>query len=120
VSCLSTSPTSLSFTDQIKPNQINKSTQINNLNKMGTLWLVDTLNNWEQPMFVNVYGCDLYGYGGGSGRMMGETSFRLPGECTKPRALGGVASAYFCLVAALGGLVLPTLLTAVITASTVS
>ena len=26
-----------------------------------TLWLVETLNNWEIPLYVNVYGCDQYG-----------------------------------------------------------
>ena len=29
-----------------------------------TLWRVETLNDWETPMYVNVYGCAAYGYYG--------------------------------------------------------
>jgi hypothetical protein len=87
---------------------------------LATLWVVETLNNWEQPMFINVYGCAHYGYGELSvGRAVGDTLYRLPAQCTESHARGAVAVGYFCLVACVGGLVLPTLLTAVITASTV-
>ena len=85
-----------------------------------TIWVVETLNNWEQPMFVNVYGCAKYGYGQLSiGRLMGDTVYNLPEECTNSHAMGAISIVYFCTVACIGGLVLPTLLTAVITASTV-
>ncbi len=43
-----------------------------------TIWLVETLNNWEQPMLINVYGCDQYGYGQFQGRRMGESYYNLP------------------------------------------
>jgi len=87
-----------------------------------TLWLVETFQNWEQPMMVNVMGCDVYGYGsrGGGRQALGETfDGPYPTQCTKPFAAGALAVTYFCIVATVGGLVLPTLLTAVITASTV-
>mmetsp|Transcript_48720 Transcript_48720/g.62541 ORF Transcript_48720/g.62541 Transcript_48720/m.62541 type:complete len:1036 (-) Transcript_48720:292-3399(-) len=89
------------------------------LHAIGTLWNVETLNNWEHPMFVNVFGCDYYGYGElGKGARQGELS-SVPATCTQPSAFGGVAVIYFCVVVAVGGLILPTLLTAVITAFTV-
>ena len=69
-----------------------------------------------------MFGCDVYGYGmAGGGSQQAETVYRLPAPegCTKPHGTGAFAAVYFILVAVVGGLVLPTLLTAVITASTV-
>ena len=31
---------------------------------LATLWRIETLNDWETPMYVNMYGCEHYGYYG--------------------------------------------------------
>ena len=91
------------------------------MRSLSTLWMVETLNNWELPMNVNIYGCANYGYGtfSDTSGLMGPSFYHLPAKCTQSFASGGLAVLYFLTVVTFGGLMLPTLLTAVITASTV-
>jgi hypothetical protein len=63
---------------------------------------VETLNNWQHPLFVNVFGCADYGYGElGKGLRLGETA-QVLGACTNSYAFGGVAVIYFCFVVGVG------------------
>ena len=91
------------------------------MRSLSTLWMVETLNNWEIPMNVNIYGCANYGYGtfSDTSGLMGPSFYHLPAKCTQSFASGGLAVLYFLTVVTFGGLMLPTLLTAVITSSTV-
>ena len=29
-----------------------------------SLWRIETLNSWEHPLYINMYGCNKYGYDG--------------------------------------------------------
>ena len=73
-----------------------------------TLWRIETFGTWEHVLLINMYGCDNYGYG---------VYMTLPVKCKTPQALGYWATIYFIFLVTFGGLVLPTLLVAVITTS---
>jgi hypothetical protein len=107
------------------------------------IYRVETLQNWEVLMFLEMHGCDIYRHGP-DGRSQGATPRRfntvykyhlerdlvdetwqsMPQSntpmfgCETPRALGWLAAAYFIFVTIIGGLLLPTLLVALITACT--
>jgi hypothetical protein len=67
---------------------------------------VETLQNWEKVMYLNMYGCDKYNaqYEGASEQ-----------HCPHNEALGWLAVFYFVVVVIIGAILLPTLLVALIT-----
>ena len=72
------------------------------------VWQVETLDGWEDMMYINMYGCDRYGYSDLHG-------MRTTGEnCTHPVAHGWAAAVFFVILVVLGALVLPTVLIGVI------
>ena len=74
-------------------------------NAMATVWMIETLDSWEEVLYTNMYGCDQYGYYDLHGY---ATSAR---GCTDPQALGWAAAALALIIVIFGGMVLPTVLT---------
>jgi hypothetical protein len=80
------------------------------LSAMFTVWQVETLDSWDEVLYINMYGCDKYGY------------YNLAGEPVQARACkeddiiayGWIATGYFVVLVILGGLVLPTVLIGVV------
>ena len=70
---------------------------------MLTLFRCATLEDWTDIMYINLYGCDKFGYGG-SGM-----------ECTTPKASGGLSVAFFVVFIVIGSLVLLSLFIGIIT-----
>lgn len=68
-----------------------------------SLFRCATMDSWSTIMYINMYGCDKYGY---------EDNLDL---CTSPRARGVVAVAYFVSYTVLSSLVLLTLFIGVVT-----
>ena len=54
---------------------------------MLTLFQVSTLDTWIEIMYINMYGCDLYGYG--------DIGWPRTQMCTNPNAKGFVAVLFF-------------------------
>ena len=77
-------------------------------NAMATVWMIETLDSWEEVLYTNMYGCDQYGYYDLHGY---ATSAR---GCTDPQALGWAAAAFVLIIVIFGGMVLPTVLIGVI------
>ena len=68
-----------------------------------TLFRCATLEDWTDVMYINMFGCDKYGYDA------------MLKKCVAPRALGYLAVAYFVLFTLIGALVLLNLFVGVIT-----
>jgi hypothetical protein len=71
---------------------------------MLTIYRVETLTRWEEVLRVNVLGCAKYP--------------SADGHCPAPEAHGWAAALFFAAVVVLGGVLLPTLLVALVTACT--
>ena len=78
---------------------------------MMSVWQVETLDGWDNIMYVNMYGCDMYGYTD----LQGAETTGQP--CTDPQGLGWAAAVFFVLLVVFGALVLPTVLIGVISVS---
>lgn len=67
---------------------------------------METRQNWEKVMYLNMYGCDQY-----------DAQFEgaLKQHCPHNVALGWIATFYFVTVVVIGAILLPTLLIALIT-----
>eukprot|EP00638_Chattonella_subsalsa_P020096 CAMPEP_0117860898 /NCGR_PEP_ID=MMETSP0950-20121206/4059_1 /TAXON_ID=44440 /ORGANISM="Chattonella subsalsa, Strain CCMP2191" /LENGTH=768 /DNA_ID=CAMNT_0005711163 /DNA_START=165 /DNA_END=2467 /DNA_ORIENTATION=+ len=72
---------------------------------MLTLFRCATLEDWTDIMYINMWGCDRYGYGD------------FPELCTNPVAWGWLSTAYFVIFAVVGSMVLVTLFLGVVTTS---
>ena len=72
---------------------------------MITLFRGATLEDWTDIMYINMYGCDQYGYEA------------FPQYCTKPKASGALAAIFFVIFCIIGGLVLLTLFIGVVSTS---
>ncbi len=72
---------------------------------MYTLFRCATLEDWTEVMYINMFGCDMFGYSG------------MEELCVKPVAWYSLASIYFTLFTMIGGLVLMTLFIGVVTTS---
>lgn len=70
-----------------------------------SLFRMATLEDWSDIMYINMYGCNVYGY---SGR---------EAYCVKPHAYNAVAAVYFVIFVLIGALVLMTLFIGVVTTS---
>ncbi|KAE9020296.1 hypothetical protein PR002_g12567 [Phytophthora rubi] len=74
---------------------------------MITLFQLATMDGWSDVLYINYYGCDLYGYDG----------YRALGYDCEPQAFGFLAVLYFCSFIVLGAMVLITLFIGVVTTS---
>lgn len=83
---------------------------------MLTLFQCATLDDWTDVMYVNMYGCDHYGYPWTSGRSSsGKTSAGpLGGACKTPDPWGWYATIFFVVFIVIGSLVLLTLFVGVV------
>jgi len=72
---------------------------------MLTLFRCATLEDWTDVMYINMWGCDRYGYDS------------MPEDCTSPLAWGWLATVYFVFFAVIGSMVLVTLFLGVVTTS---
>eukprot|EP00520_Triparma_pacifica_P006268 CAMPEP_0118662880 /NCGR_PEP_ID=MMETSP0785-20121206/17080_1 /TAXON_ID=91992 /ORGANISM="Bolidomonas pacifica, Strain CCMP 1866" /LENGTH=824 /DNA_ID=CAMNT_0006556479 /DNA_START=20 /DNA_END=2491 /DNA_ORIENTATION=- len=72
---------------------------------MLSLFRASTFEDWTDIMYINMYGCDQYGYS------------EWPDQCTKPKALGAISALYFVFFVIIGGLVLLTLFIGVVSTS---
>ena len=77
---------------------------------MTTLYRIETLQAWEQVLYVSMFGCDRY-YTPATEPFQDES-------CEIPFAAGYAVMPFFIFVVVFGSLVMPTLLVAVITAGT--
>ncbi|ETL83850.1 hypothetical protein F442_16867 [Phytophthora nicotianae P10297] len=74
---------------------------------MISLFQLATMDGWSDVLYINYYGCDLYGYDG----------YRALGYECKHQPAGMLAVLYFCAFIVLGGMVLITLFIGVVTTS---
>ncbi|KAG1696236.1 hypothetical protein DVH05_018782 [Phytophthora capsici] len=74
---------------------------------MITLFQLATMDGWSDVLYINYYGCDLYGY----------DSYRTLGYECKHQPTGILAVLYFCSFIVLGAMVLITLFIGVVTTS---
>jgi len=72
---------------------------------MITLYRCATLEDWTDVMYINMYGCDKYGYEG------------IEELCTSPKGMGYAAAAFFIFFVMVGALVMLNLFIGVITTS---
>ena len=70
---------------------------------MMSVWQVETLDGWDNIMYVNMYGCERYGY-----------PFTKV-ECQNPRAFGWISALYFCSLILVGAWMLPTVIIGITT-----
>ena len=52
-----------------------------------SIWMIETLDNWEELMQINMFGCDVYGYD--------EGSLARPCTAAGAQGFGWIAAAYF-------------------------
>ncbi|MGM0559010.1 MAG: ion transporter [Myxococcota bacterium] len=67
-----------------------------------SLYRIVTLEDWTDIMYINMYGCDEYGYGG------------MEEMCTQPQAMPAVGAAFFVSFVLLGTMVVLNLFIGVI------
>ena len=72
---------------------------------MLSLFRASTFEDWTDIMYINMYGCDQYGYSS------------WPEQCTQPKALGVWSAIFFVIFVIIGGLVLLTLFIGVVSTS---
>ncbi|GMH84050.1 hypothetical protein TL16_g09799 [Triparma laevis f. inornata] len=72
---------------------------------MLSLFRASTFEDWTDIMYINMYGCDQYGYSA------------WPEYCTDPHASGAMAGIFFVIFVIIGGLVLLTLFIGVVSTS---
>ncbi|GMI02942.1 hypothetical protein TrVE_jg10438 [Triparma verrucosa] len=72
---------------------------------MLSLFRASTFEDWTDIMYINMYGCDQYGYSA------------WPQYCTDPYASGAMAGIFFVIFVIIGGLVLLTLFIGVVSTS---
>lgn len=72
---------------------------------MLSLFRASTFEDWTDIMYINMNGCDQYGYS------------EMPDLCTTPVALGWVSGMFFVIFVIIGGLVLLTLFIGVVSTS---
>ena len=75
---------------------------------MMSLFRCATGDDWTDVMYINIYGCDLYGY---------VDDDKMAAMCTQPVARGVISAIYFVIFQTIGGLVLLTLFIGVVTTS---
>jgi len=75
---------------------------------MLSLFRSSTMDDWTDMMYINIYGCDLYGY---------VDDDKLAAMCDQPTARGFLAAIYFVIFQVIGALVLLTLFIGVVTTS---
>ena len=68
---------------------------------MMTVWICETLDGWEDVLYINVYGCDLYGYTD----LWSNPTMAL--GCEYPEAHGWMAALYFITLVVFGAFVMP-------------
>ena len=72
---------------------------------MLSLFRCSTFEDWTDVMYINMYGCDQYGYS------------MFTDLCTNPTAWGAVSGVFFMIFVIIGGLVLLTLFIGVVSTS---
>ena len=77
-----------------------------------TLLRMETGDKWPVIMFISVYGCDQYAYGG----LYGE-SFVQDIECKEPQALGWYGVFVFVVLIIIAKYILPTVLIGIVVIS---
>jgi len=75
---------------------------------MLTLFRCATLEDWTDVMYINMYGCDMYGY---------DAEPSMERACLKPHAHGYVAVVYFMIITVINALILLNLFIGVISTS---
>lgn len=75
---------------------------------MLTLFRCATLEDWTDVMYVNMYGCDMYGY---------DAEPSMERVCLEPHAHGYVAVVYFMIITVINALILLNLFIGVISTS---
>ena len=78
---------------------------------MMTVWFAEMFDNWEQFMYINMYGCDRYGYVDVYGNAAASADVY---HCSDPAPAGWWAAVYFVFVVIYGGLVMQTVLIGVV------
>eukprot|EP00613_Pedinella_sp_CCMP2098_P075335 CAMPEP_0171912944 /NCGR_PEP_ID=MMETSP0993-20121228/11445_1 /TAXON_ID=483369 /ORGANISM="non described non described, Strain CCMP2098" /LENGTH=1353 /DNA_ID=CAMNT_0012546867 /DNA_START=112 /DNA_END=4169 /DNA_ORIENTATION=- len=76
-----------------------------------SLFRAATLDDWTDIMYINMFGCDVYGYEFGK-KSLGFSEQSLEGDhanCNDPRALGWVAALFMVTFVIIGSMVLLTL-----------
>jgi hypothetical protein len=76
---------------------------------MLTMFQVSTMDNWNDIMYINVYGCNEFGYE--------EGGFLDIDDCTEPHAWGGVAVVFFVTFTICSSMVLLSLFLGVVSIS---
>jgi hypothetical protein len=80
---------------------------------MMTILRIDTGASWEQVMYINMYGCDRYGYQlNGSDLLLAQGA-----HCNDPNAFGWIAAFVFVSICLVGRFVLPTVLIGIVIVS---
>jgi len=72
---------------------------------MLSLFRAATFEDWTDIMYINMYGCDQYGYSS------------MSDQCVAPKPTGAIAAIYFVIFVIIGGMVLLTLFIGVVTTS---
>ncbi len=70
-----------------------------------SLFRASTLEDWTDIMYINMLGCDQYGYDG------------MEAQCTHPTPTGTLAMIYFIFIVVVGALIMLTLFVGVVTTS---
>ena len=78
-----------------------------------TVWLCETFDEWEEVLYINMYGCNEFGYDDHDGVPA------LAMRCDQDHAQGHgwVAFLFFVIVVTLTGFVMPTVMIGVISIS---
>jgi hypothetical protein len=74
-----------------------------------SVWRVESLDEWDVILFVNLYGCETYP----KGYPFSQTLY----PCVEETAWGYVAVLYFVFTVVFGGLILPTVLVGIVAIS---
>ena len=77
---------------------------------MLTLFRIATYEDWTDVMYINILGCDMWGYNG-------DDSLPNGSECTNPKGKGPLAALYFVVFAMISAMVLLTLFVGVVSTS---
>eukprot|EP00924_Labyrinthula_sp_SR-Ha-C_P008749 augustus_masked-scaffold_2-processed-gene-1.9-mRNA-1 protein AED:0.18 eAED:0.18 QI:0/-1/0/1/-1/1/1/0/853 len=75
------------------------------LTSLLTMFRLATMEDWTDVMYINIFGCDKYGYG------------EFPQYCKSPVSQPAIAAMYFIIFIFIGALVLMTLFIGVVTTS---
>ena len=84
---------------------------------MITLFRMSTMEDWTDVMYINMYGCEFYGYAGGAYCYEHYSKLNCDMYCSDSQAKGYAVAAFFSFFVVLVGLVIMSLFIGVITTS---